>query len=450
MVTVVRWTGREAKALREALRMSGRDFANHTGLSTSTIADMEAKGDQAHLRHATQQLFDNALAEASEAAKRRFCAILGNTGLRSAAAATSEAIGPAPDGGVSRSTQEVETNRRRATTMIATMLSAASGPAGEVAGWLVDRSPRATPDRMLLAGHAQIGELLAGMYRAVDPRAVLPMATAYADDLLDQRDQAEGVEFTRVVVGVHAQVGLWACHADRPSHAHRYLATACEIAASSGDPPLHARALGALSYLHSSAARGGVEGNPHRALRLLDDGLTMAEGADPFTRGWLATWRADQHAAVGNLASARADIELATTALAAGNDGQTSGFFSLRHYGYGMSSHLDSVRALVDGLAGQTDAAERGFATVQAQAANGRRRAATYAHQALAYAKAPAADPEAACAALRKAINHAASDHYAMGLKRAAGVRRGFHHRWSDLPCVRDIDEHLRHLPTAA
>lgn len=109
-----------------------------------------------------------------------------------------------------------------------------------------------------------------------------------------------------------------------------------------------------------------------------------------------------------------------------------------------MHGHLDSVRALVHGLAGETGKAERVFAAVQAQAANGRRRAATYAHQALAYAK--TADPEAACAALREAITLATSDHYAMGLNRAVGVRHGFDHRWSNLPCVQDLDEQLHHL----
>jgi hypothetical protein len=73
---------------------------------------------------------------------------------------------------------------------------------------------------------------------------------------------------------------------------------------------------------------------------------------------------------------------------------------------------------------------------------------ATYAHQALAYAMTASPDPDAACAALREAIHLATSDHYAMGLKRAAGVRHGFNQRWSDQPCVRDIDEQLRQLAT--
>lgn len=82
MVTVVRWTGREVRVLRDVLRMSVREFANHTGLSASAIADMEAKGEQAQPRHATQQILDRVLATAPEEARQRLGAILGNTILQ--------------------------------------------------------------------------------------------------------------------------------------------------------------------------------------------------------------------------------------------------------------------------------------------------------------------------------------------------------------------------------
>lgn len=258
VVTVVRWTGREVKALREALRMSGRDFANYTGLSTSAIADMEAKGDHAQLRHATQQVLDHALAKASDEATQRFCAILGDMVLQSSEASTSdvasEAAGDGTDSSVpatlvlsslkedayqsqSRTqtiiaepsdelhsdqrradvraptawsstdsidaatermpeeTWGVETNRRRAATLIATLVAAVSSPVGSVAGLFMDRRPRPGSDRRLLAAHVEIGDLLASLYRTVDPRAVLPMATAYADDLLDQFADTDSAEF---------------------------------------------------------------------------------------------------------------------------------------------------------------------------------------------------------------------------------------------------------------
>lgn len=89
MVAVVRWTGREAKVLREiALRMSVRDFAAHTHLSTFSISDMEAKGERAQLRLSTQKILDNVLAAVSEDARQRFCVVLGPAVFRAAGAVT--------------------------------------------------------------------------------------------------------------------------------------------------------------------------------------------------------------------------------------------------------------------------------------------------------------------------------------------------------------------------
>ena len=114
-----------------------------------------------------------------------------------------------------------------------------------------------------------------------------------------------------------------------------------------------------------------------------------------------------------------------------------------------MRGHLDSVRATIYGLAGETDQAEQVFEQVQAQAANGRRRAASYAHQALAYAKARPADPEAACAYLLKSVDIATAEGYAMGVRRTLGVRAGFRPGWAGLPCVREVDDRLRQLNPA-
>ena len=262
---------------------------------------MQAKGDQAQLRHATQQVLDRALAKASDEATHRFCAILGDTVLQSSETRAGNAARAAADCGSdipmaatsalslqddglphqkrnrTRATAQtgdewhhgeqalsdvrassvrpsagstdmfaerpfgeswgVRTNRRQATALIATVLATASSPLGNVAEWLMDRQSTPGSGGRLLASHIEISNSLASLYRTVNPLAVLPMATAYADDLLSHFDDADSAEFACVVVSVHAQVGLWACHANLPSHAHRYLATACEIAASGRDDP---------------------------------------------------------------------------------------------------------------------------------------------------------------------------------------------------------------------
>ena len=52
------WTGREAAALRHARRMSVRAYAARLGVTVSTVANWDSRGEQARLRTDTQQLLD--------------------------------------------------------------------------------------------------------------------------------------------------------------------------------------------------------------------------------------------------------------------------------------------------------------------------------------------------------------------------------------------------------
>jgi transcriptional regulator with XRE-family HTH domain len=276
-----------------------------------------------------------------------------------------------------------ETNRRSAIALVTRGLGAAAGMSIFDVGFPApSRGHRI--DSRLMASYVEAADALAGLYRTVDSRVILPAATRFADELLelyDGRADTAPIGLVDLVVNVHCQVGLWACHAHLTALARRYLATACDLAATAGTPVVWARALGALSYLHSSAPHGGDGGNPGRALEILDHAHTLAMSADAFTRGWLATWRADQYATLGEIAAAQADVELALTMLEVGDDSPEHGFFSRRHYGYGMRGHLNSVRGLAHSLAGEVDEAQRIFHDVQTKAANTRRRVATFAHR---------------------------------------------------------------------
>jgi transcriptional regulator with XRE-family HTH domain len=75
MTTVDRWTGREAKLLREALRLSIRDFAARLGIGVRTVNKWEARqADITPLPH-MQEVLDTALARASDEAKARFSSV---------------------------------------------------------------------------------------------------------------------------------------------------------------------------------------------------------------------------------------------------------------------------------------------------------------------------------------------------------------------------------------
>lgn len=67
-----RWSGRETRALREALRMSVRGFAAHLGVSDRTVSKWEAGGEQLTPLPDSQALLDTALERAGAAVQERF------------------------------------------------------------------------------------------------------------------------------------------------------------------------------------------------------------------------------------------------------------------------------------------------------------------------------------------------------------------------------------------
>jgi hypothetical protein len=354
-----------------------------------------------------------------------------------------------PEGVQASQDEEAATKRREAVALTGTTLAAILQPAMfETVDRLGTGSPQTKLDNKLVTAHQDTAQALAELYRSADPRSVLPIVTAYADQLLDVLDAPMGdyerAALNTIAVGVHAQAGLWACHMHRPTLAYRYLATSREVAAASGDRSLQACSLGALSYLFSSAPRGGQGGNPQHCLELLDEALDLAHHADPFTRGWLSIWRADQHATLKNLDEARADIETAGRNLDVADHGQLEGFFSRSTYGYGMEGHLIRLRTMTFALSGDHLHLEHAFSEVLSSTANLRHKVCALAN--LAVASAAADEPERACGLLGRSVQLATHERYTMGVKRAIGVRRSFHPSWKKLPAVRDLDNQLHNL----
>lgn len=74
--TVARWGGQETKALREALRMSVRAFAEHLGVTTATVGGWERRQSPKAPRLSTQDVLDQALKLAEVDARTRFWDLL--------------------------------------------------------------------------------------------------------------------------------------------------------------------------------------------------------------------------------------------------------------------------------------------------------------------------------------------------------------------------------------
>jgi Helix-turn-helix len=97
--TVVEWTGREARLLREALLLTQRGFAERLGLGPSTVSDWEAQDLAVRLRKSSQQRLDAELARAPREARERFeHALARERGAEHGPVVASPGTSPAPFG----------------------------------------------------------------------------------------------------------------------------------------------------------------------------------------------------------------------------------------------------------------------------------------------------------------------------------------------------------------
>lgn len=96
--TVCLWTGLEAKALRAALRMTIRDFADYLGVGTRTVAKWESRGSDIEPKAQAQSILDTALARASSDVQARFTAVVSDS-LVSKTTAVDGAAGTGQSGG---------------------------------------------------------------------------------------------------------------------------------------------------------------------------------------------------------------------------------------------------------------------------------------------------------------------------------------------------------------
>lgn len=80
MTTVRRWSGQEVRALRDARRMSLREFAAHLGISDRMVSKWEAGGDQIHPRPVNQAALDTSLAQSPAEVRHRFDVLLRQLG----------------------------------------------------------------------------------------------------------------------------------------------------------------------------------------------------------------------------------------------------------------------------------------------------------------------------------------------------------------------------------
>jgi formylglycine-generating enzyme required for sulfatase activity len=91
LTTIRIWSGVEIRVLREARRMSQRDFAAHLGVSERMVTKWESGGDKMHPRHVNQSALDSSLSTAPPDVRARFGELLNQAGDAKPESATGNA-----------------------------------------------------------------------------------------------------------------------------------------------------------------------------------------------------------------------------------------------------------------------------------------------------------------------------------------------------------------------
>ncbi|WP_101831098.1 SUMF1/EgtB/PvdO family nonheme iron enzyme [Frankia canadensis] len=78
MTTIIRWTGREIRALREARRMSITAFAHHLGVAERTVSKWEAGRESIIPRPVNQEALDTVLRRSPPEVRDRFVSLIGS------------------------------------------------------------------------------------------------------------------------------------------------------------------------------------------------------------------------------------------------------------------------------------------------------------------------------------------------------------------------------------
>ncbi|MGH8910659.1 MAG: hypothetical protein ACRD0K_30230, partial [Egibacteraceae bacterium] len=268
-----------------------------------------------------------------------------------------------------------------------------------------------------------------------------------ADTLLALRErpmaQTERTRLEAVAVGSCAQAGLLAFFAGDRAVAGRCFALARTTAKDSGDATLHGQALVAASVLYSPIPTGGRGGDSRRAVALLTEGVQCLGHAAPEVRAWAYRWLGMELAAAGKERGFHQVMEIAGRLADQAGQQDPRGFFAryvadLNRNSAGRDNGVGYV------LLGRADQAVAALSPVR-MVGSLQRWASRLSD--IAAARVLQGEPEQACALLGEALDLTLDNGRWMGVERILGVRARFPQgKWDDLPCVRELDERLRHL----
>ena len=277
MPAVRRWTGREARLLRQALRLSVRAFAEHLGVAARTVSKWEAAGRLTCPRPDTQAILDTALGRADASARQRF-ELLRSDAADSPPSQTYDLVG----GGIGAALSEPRVGdegdvERRA--MLRLVGGAAAGPfvgglerlrrgvdsalGSTTGGHDADEWERVSDDYAYDVGH-------------VPPAQMLPYLLADLDEIQARVAHSTGdlqTRLMRVTSQLSALTAITLLNVGYAQHANGYWRTALRAADQIGDRSLQALVRGRRAVFGLYQQRA-----PQSVVKLAGEAVAVAAG----------------------------------------------------------------------------------------------------------------------------------------------------------------------------
>jgi transcriptional regulator with XRE-family HTH domain len=394
VIVVGRWTGQEASALRHALRLTIRDFAEHLGVAERTVAKWEAGGSAMVPVLVMQAALDTVLERAADQAKGRFGMLLAATWDPAGSADSAVTLG----------------GSRRAERMLRLSEETASNLAAVTASYR-------------------------RMYHTVDAHDLIDGVAQHVRTTRAYWRRTTDPELRPSLAAITSQTAMLAGRMSffdpgRPSQAEPYYQTALEAAAGAGDRALQAVALGTKSFIPRD--RGDFDGALH-LLRQAQD-LTADE---PTIRSWATALEAMTHSWAHQPNQSLATMERAEALLDQARADARPTWFD-----YYDPARLAGFQGLIRIRLGDPETAQTlldaAIAALPSQAA--KQRACYLADQATVYAN--AGEVEAACQLGIQALGILDELDYATGVQRVRDLHSKLRPHWAH-PAVAELTEQL-------
>jgi transcriptional regulator with XRE-family HTH domain len=425
LVVVGLWTGREARVLRVALRMTIEAFAEHLGVAVRTVAKWEAQGTGIVPIPAIQDVLDVALQRATSEQQARF-----------------EILRAGDQTGKEKSAKDDKTKRR---DLLKLGLAAPSAALAERITSALERPARV--GTQLLEGLHQQSAALGRAYHGVPADALIDPARQHVDTIvrLTKCSMTDGDRKRLCGIGADAAslAGSVYLLLDQQGDAQAYLKLAEGLAHESENLTLQAGVLGAMSRMYSPTEGAWAGGEPAEALALVERANELASQAPAPMRAWLGGRTAIEHASSGHPSSSDRALDEARRILSEdsgepGPGGFFGSFLSVRD-----QSHLTSLEGLCHVLLHRGDRAETTLLAALSEVSPERTRLPIILLSDLAAAYIIQDSPEQASQSLADAHELATCRGYLTGIQRIRSVRARMPASWADLPSIQELDERL-------